>query len=46
MQMVVLKSIRAMILPRWALIDMKFILVVCVSNRIKKNMMKRKENKK
>lgn len=29
MQMVVLKSIRAMILPRWVLIDMKFILVVC-----------------
>lgn len=29
MQMAVLKSIRAMILPRWALIDMKFILVVC-----------------
>lgn len=29
MQMAVLKSIRAMILPMWALIDMKFILVVC-----------------
>ena len=29
MQMAVLKSIRAMTLPVWALIDMKFILVVC-----------------